>query len=246
MPKVVERYQNPVAGDTINLRLFVYNVNSLTDVDSIEKVDIYHVDKDTRTPENPTGRRFVESIPGTGVTNVDTGSYLLPLQTNVDQYILGRYHDVWTLNVTDVDPTHRIEQFFDIIPDLWYTTPLPVVYDFNFKFQPNRLRQGSRQYLVIEVIPNVPHASDLRAYYENLSIVSQISIFIEQACGPCLPKEQDLRLIVDCEPVPIREKRFAYYQLDTEEMECGIYNVWFKLLLGESIFISEKNQLQIF
>ena len=153
---------------------------------------------------------------------------------------------MWTLKVVDTEPHQSIQQFFDIIPDLWYTTPIPVVYDFEFKFQPNRLRQGSRQYLIIEVIPNVPRASDLKTYYENLSIVSQISISIEQSCGPCLPKEEDLRLVVDCEPVPIREKRFAYYQLDTCEMDCGIYNVWFKLEFGENIYVSDKSQLQIY
>jgi hypothetical protein len=246
MPKLVERYQNPVPGDTVNLRLFVYNVNSLTDIQSVEQVDIYFLDKGERTSINPDGRRLIESFPGTGVVAVDTGSYLLPMPTNVDQYLIGRYLDVWTLNVTDIDPVHKIEQFFDIIPDLWYTTPIPVVYDFNFKFQPNRLRHGSRQYLVIEVIPNVPRASDLKSYYENLAIVAQISINIEQTCGPCVPQEEDLRLVVDNEPVPIREKRFAYYKLDTTEMDCGIYNVWFRLEFGDNTYISDKNQIQIF
>lgn len=247
MPKTVERYQNPVVGDTINLRMFVYNVNSLTDVNSIGQVDIYYIDKEEKCPTNPDGRRLVQSFPGTDVVSVDTGSYLLPLQTAVDQYLIGRYVDSWTLNVTDVDPVHNIEQFFDIIPDLWYTTPIPVVYDFSFKFQPNRLRHGSRQYLVIEVIPNVPRASDLKAYYENLAIVSQINISIAQnTCDPCVPKEEDLRLVVDDEPVHIREKRFAYYKLDTRDMDCGIYDVWFRLEQGENTFISEKNQIQIF
>lgn len=246
MSKTVERYQNPTAGDLVNLRLFVYNINALTDVKGVEQVDIYYLDPSEKTNENPEGRRLVETRPGTDVLPVDTGSYVLPLQTMENKYVIGRYRDVWTLSVSDDEPTQRVEQFFDIIPDLWYTTPIPVVYDFSFKFQPNRLRQGSRQYLVIEVIPNVPRATDLKAYYENLAIVAQLSISIEQACGPCIPEEEDLRLIVDSEPVPIREKRFAYYQLDTSEMDCGIYNVWFTLEFGDNIYISEKNQLQIF
>ena len=244
--KTVERYQNPTAGDTVNLRLYVYNVNSLTDVNSVEQVQIFYLDQSERTVENPDGRRLVDTFPGTAVQAVDTGTYLLTIPTMENKYVLGRYKDVWTLNVEDNEPTQTIEQFFDIVPDLWYATPIPVVYDFSFKFQPNRLRQGSRQYLVIEVIPNVPRASDLKAYYENLAIVSQINISIEQACGPCLPQEEDLRIIVDQEPVHIREKRFAYYQLDTSEMACGIYNVWFRLMIGDCVFVSDKSQLQIF
>ena len=38
-----ERYQNPTTDDTVILRLFVYNQNSFSNVDSIEKVDIYKI-----------------------------------------------------------------------------------------------------------------------------------------------------------------------------------------------------------
>jgi hypothetical protein len=246
MAKTVERYQNPVVGDTVVLRLFVYNTNALTDIQSVEKVDIYHLDPSNKTPDNPDGRRLVETLEGSGVVAVDTGTYLLALPTMVNKYVIGRYLDVWTINVAEDELPQTVEQFFDIVPDLWYTTPVPIVYDFSFKFQPNRLRQGSKQYLVIEVVPNVPRATDLQAYYENLAIVSQLSISIEQRCGDCVPAEQDLRLVVDDEPVPFREKRFAYYKLDTSEMDCGIYDVWFKLECGSNTYISDKSQIQVY
>ena len=246
MSKTVERYQNPTAGDLVNLRLYVYNQNALTDVKAVAQVDIYYLDPNEKTEANPDGRRLVETILPPAISQEETGTYLLPLQTVANKYVIGRYLDVWTLTVADDEPTQRIEQFFDIVPDLWYTTPIPVVHDFSFKFQPNRLRQGSRQYLVIEVIPNVPRASDLKAYYENLAIVSQLYISMEQTCGPCTPQEADLRLIIENEPVPLREKRFAYYKLDTTDMDCGIYNVWFTLEFGDNTYISDKSQIQIY
>ena len=61
-----------------------------------------------------------------------------------------------------------------------------------------------------------------------------------------MPQEEDLRLIVDKEPVTYREKRYGYYQIDTADMEVGIYDVWFELDLGDNVYISERNQLQIF
>jgi hypothetical protein len=108
------------------------------------------------------------------------------------------------------------------------------------------LRQGSIQYLIAEVTPNVPRASDLKAYYENLAIVADLKISIEQACGPCVPQEADLRLLVDEEPMDYREKRLGFYKLDTTDMDEGIYNIWFTLCFGSCVFKSEKMQLQIY
>ena len=76
--------------------------------------------------------------------------------------------------------------------------------------------------------------------------MSDLKISIEQACGNCLSDEQDLRLIVDKELVQSREKRYGYYKLDTTEMDCGIYNVWFQLEFGGNVYISDKMQLQIY
>lgn len=241
-----ERYQNPVTDDDVNLRLFTYNSNNLADVEDVVKVDIYYLDPNERTDANPTGKRFIETFDGSVVTLEDTGTHLLALTLESPKYVVGRYIDEWTLNVINDEELRVVNNYFDVFPQLWYTTPIPVVYDFDFHFQPNKLRKGSKQYLRIEIKPNVPNATDLQRYYENLAVVAQISISIEQACVPCLPAESDLRLIIDDEPVPYREKRFGYYQLDTEDLECGIYNVWFKLEMGSNIYLSDKMQLQIF
>lgn len=241
-----ERFQNPVVGDTINLRLFSYNSNNLADFSSIVQVDIYYLDSAEVSDNNPDGRRLVQSFDGSAVTLEDVGTHLLPVPIVDVQYVIGKYVDVWTVAVSDSLPTSAIEQVFEIYPDLWYTTPIPIVYDFSFHFQPNKFRIGSKQYLIIEIVPNVPTAGDLRKYYENLAIVSDLSISIEFACGDCVPAEEDLRLIVDDVSVDYREKRYGYYQLDTTDMDCGIYNVWFKLEIGGNIYVSDKYQLQVY
>ncbi len=241
-----ERYQNPTYGDTVNLRLFSYNSNNLADFDSIEKVEIYQLDSSEVTEENPQGRRLVDTFDGTAVVLEDTGTHLLSVDLEKDKYLIGEYIDVWTVNPSAEDPAQTVEQCFSVYPALWYTTPTPVVYDFSFYFQPNKMRQGSKQFLIIEIRPNVPRGTDLDAYYQNLAIVSDLKISIEQRCGECLPAECDLRLIVDKEPVDYREKRYGYYRIDTEDWECGIYDIWFQLDFGENRYISERQQLQVY
>ncbi len=139
-----------------------------------------------------------------------------------------------------------IEQPWKIYPDLWFTSPTPVIYDFQFRFQPNRIRKGERKYLRIEIVPQVPNAADLARYYETLAIVSDLKISIEQACGPCVPAESDLRLVIDKEDVTFREKRYGYWQIDTEDMDCGIYNVWFQMEFATNVYISDRYQLQVY
>lgn len=246
MSRILERFQNPTSNDTIRLRLFSYNSNNFADIDLIEKVDIYFLDPEEVTTENPDGRRLVETIQGSSVQQSDTGQYYLDLAMETDQYVIGRYLDVWTIYPILEQPKQTVTTYFDVYPDLWYTTPAPVVYDFDFHFQPNRLRHGSKQYLIIEITPNVPKSADLCRYYENLAIGATISIFIEEMCGPCTPQESDLAMVVEDEVVALREKRFAYYQLDTEELDCGIYNVWFKLDFAGNTYISDKMQLEIY
>lgn len=241
-----ERYQNPTYGDDIRLRLFSYNSNNLADFDSIEKVDIYHLDPDEISATNKDGRRLVDSFDGTSVVVEDTGTHLLTVNLEKDKYLIGNYIDVWSVTADAEAPTQTIEQCFAVYPALWYTTPTPIVYDFSFYFQPNKIRQGSKQFLIIEIRPNVPRGSDLQKYYENLAIVSDLKISIEQRCGECIPDECDLRLIVDEESVDYREKRYGYYRIDTEDWECGIYDVWFRLDFGENRYISERQQLQVF
>jgi hypothetical protein len=241
-----ERYQNPVVGDLLNLRLFAYNSNNFADFREIEEVNIYYLDPAEINADNPDGRRLVESFNGDSVTSEDTGQYLLQTQLEQNVYVIGRYCDVWTVSVFEDQPSQTVEQYFEIYPALWYTTPMPIVYDFSFNFQPNKFRQNSKQYLIIEITPNVPRASDLRAYYENLAIVSDLKLTIEQRCGDCLPAERDARVIVEEVSVDYREKRFGYYQLDTADMECGIYDVTFRLDFGGNRYISDKHQFQIY
>jgi len=244
MANIRERYQNPVGGDTINLRLFTYNSNNLANVTGVSKVDIYFLDPTEVTETNLDGRRLVETI--TTITQESTGKYLIQLNLEEPKYCIGKYLDVWSLEFENEDCPASVENPFQIYPDLWYTTPIPVVYDFAFTFRPNRLRQGSKRYLIIEVTPNVPRGTDLARYYENLAIVADLNISIEELCGECVPVEEDLRLIVDNEPVDYREKRYGYFYLDTTDMDCAVYNVWFTLSLGENLYISDKSQLQIF
>lgn len=241
-----ERYQNPVVGDQVNLRLFAYNSNNFADFQEIEEVNIYYLDRAEVTAENPDGRRLVETFAGSAVVSTETGQYLLTIPLESEKYVIGKYVDVWSVRVNSEEPAGNIEQVFDVYPALWYTTPMPIVYDFSFMFQPTKFRKGSKQYLIIEIRPNVPTAGDLRKYYENLAIVSDLKISIEQRCGDCLPQESDLRLVVEKASVDYREKRFGYYQFDTEDLECGVYDVWFQLDFGGNRYISDRQQLQVY
>lgn len=241
-----ERYQNPAIGDTVNLRLFTYNSNNLANLQSIVNVETFYLDRTFISKENPDGRRLIETFDGSVVQTLDTGSYLLPVYLEPKKYVIGNNIDIWTVTIADDQPNNQIANVFQIFPALWYTTPIPVVYDFHFHFQPNKLRRGSKQFLIIEIIPSVPTAGDLRQYYENIAIVSDLLISIEQECGDCLPKERDERLLVDRQLVDFREKRHGYYQLDTSEMDCGIYNIWFELNFGSNIYISDKFNFQVY
>jgi hypothetical protein len=241
-----ERYQNPAVGDTVNLRMFTYNSNNLSDLSSVEEVNIYFLDPDNVSADVPDGRRLVETFESDAVTNSDTGTYLLPVLLENLRYTIGDYFDIWTVKAVDGEPSSTIVNRFAVYPNLWYTTPIPVVYDFNFHMQPNKMRQGSVQFLIIEINPNTPTAGDLRQYYENLAIVSDIRVSIEQTCGECLPAEEDLRLIVDKELIDYREKRHGYYKFDTRELSCGIYDIWFQLDFGDNRYISDRFKFQIY
>jgi len=76
--------------------------------------------------------------------------------------------------------------------------------------------------------------------------VADLKITIEQSCGACIPAQQDLRVIVDEAPVDFREKNHGFYQLDTQDLACGIYDVTFRLDFGTNIYLSDKKQLLIF
>jgi hypothetical protein len=233
-------------GNEVNLRLFTYNSSNLQDVIAVEQVAIYFLDPNNKTTTNPDGRRLVETIDGDSVTIEDTGTHLITINAETAKYTIGKYVDIWTVTLVEDEPSQTIENQFTLYPDLWYSTPTPIVFDFDFHFQPNKFRQGSKQFLIIEIIPNVPRSSDLERYYTNLAIVSDLKITIEQACGSCMPEEQDLRTIIDEESVDYRELRYGYYKLDTTDLDCGIYNVTLKLEFGDNIYISDRMPIQIY
>ena len=241
-----ERGQNPVITDDLLLRFFTYNSNARTDVHSINSVDIYFLDPLEKTAENPDGRRLVQTISGADVVRESEGSYYVSINLEANVYTIGDYIDVWRVTVQNLEPESTIEQQWRLYPNMWYTSPIPIVYDFSFDVKPNRIRQGSVKYLIVGIYPNVPKASDLERYYTNLAISANLKISIQQICGECLPEEKDLRLIVDEELIQNREKCTGYYLLDTTNLNCGIYDVWFKMELGENIFISDKQSIEIF
>lgn len=242
-----ERTQNPTCNDTIRLRLFSYNSNNRASLQSIQKVDIYFLDPSEITELNKDGRRLVQSIDGSEVVNESTGAYYVDVVASDPLYTIGNYIDVWDVTFESTECAEAsIANTFKIYPDLWFTSPIPPVYDFSFGFKPNRVVKGSKRYLVINISPNVPRGADLLPYYENLAIVSDLRVSIEKSCGDCVPQEKDLRLVVDRQLVDYRERSYAYYFLDTTEYDPGIYNIWFELTYAENVFVSEKNQLQIF
>jgi len=241
-----ERYQNPSTNETVRLRLFFYNANNFSNVASIEKIDLYRIENGFSI-NDPSARTFVKSIPGNEVVHDGVGRYYVDVKLEDGFFLLGNYCDIWTVNfVDDNEGSSEIINPFTVYPNLWYSTPIPVVYDFNFLFRPQKLRKGSKRYLIIEINPNVPKGTDLQRYYENLAIVSDLKVSIEQKCGTCVPQEQDLRMVVDRASVDYREKKFGYFMLDTNEMEVGIYDVWFEMEMGENTYISDRFQLQIY
>lgn len=241
-----ERSQNVIVGDTILLRFISWNSNNFANVKEIQKVDIYFLDPAEKSCTEPCGKRLVETIDGSDITLEDVGKYLLTLATSTPTYVIGKYSDEWSVVFEDNDEVSVIDNYFNIYPDLWFTSTMPAVYGFDFRFQPNRIRKGSKKYLIIQIVPNVPRATDLERYYVNLAINSGLSVTIEQACGPCTPAEEDLRLIVEEEEVTVRDGVFGYYLLDTTELDCGIYNLTLRLDYLDSVEISPKMQFQIF
>ncbi len=241
---VLERHQNGTVGSTMRLRLMTFNSNNFADVTSIESVTIYQIDNcDLKCPSN--GKLMVV-IPGADVVKDDTGQYYVDVTTSSPEWTIGTYSDVWKLNLPG-NQTGETFKTFKLYSDLWYFGTLPPVYTFDFRFQPNRFRQGSKKYIVIQIIPNVPRASDLEEFYTALAVTGNLYISIEKVCGPCpAPVEADLRMVVDKELVELREKVFGYYLFDTSELDCGVYNIFFELDVANIKEISTKYQLQIF
>ena len=241
-----QRFTNPVVGHDVILKLFSFRSNNRTNFNAVDKVEIYFLDPEEVTEENPEGRRLVETLTGASIVNVETGLYQVTLTLSDTKYTIGDYVDVWYAYIEANDDLSTVENTWMIYPDLFYTSPLPIVHDFSFAFRPNKLRLGSKQYIIIDITPNVTNASDLARYYENIAIVSPLKISIEQVCGDCLPAEEDLRIIADEVDVELREKGRGYYFLDTEELTTGLYDIWFTMEFGGNTYVSSKQQLQLY
>ena len=245
-----ERNQNPVIGDELNLRLFTYNSNHRQQVDSVESVEIYQVDPTSVSEENPEGLNLVLTVEGTDVEVVPDdfgGHYRIQTLLAESSYVVGNYIDVWNIRFNE-NQSGTVTNSFRILSNLWYASDMPIVYDFSYGFRPNRIRKGERRWLTVNVVPNVPSAGDLERYYMNLSVASPVRIFIEKRCGECVPSERDLRVVVDGGEVQYRRGSEGYFFLDTDGlgMDCGIYDVWFELEFGESKYLSDSLQLQIY
>jgi hypothetical protein len=242
-----QRYQNPTVSDTVRLEFFVLNSNNFAEVQAINSVSIFYLDPNKVSCNNPDGRTLVQSIPGSSVQNPNVGEYFIDLFLDPALYPnIGRYIDEWNVVFVNGDPPALHDQLFQIFSQLWYTTPIPIVYDFSFYFQPNRMRFGEKKWIEIEITPNVPRATDLCAYYENLAISAQLFVNMALACGPCIPCESDLQTVVDRQPVQYREKNRGFFKLDTTTLDCGMYNIWFELDFGDNIYISDTNQFQVY
>lgn len=241
-----QRYQNPNIGDTVRLLLTTYNSNNRVDLDSVSEVNIYTLDPTEVTDANPDGRRLVQTFTGASIVKVSgtLGEYYVDAELTSNLYTIGDYIDSWVCVYRGQETIQ--ENGWRIYPDLFIATPIPIVYDFQFRFRPNRIRKGSKRYLIVEVEPNVPNISDLKRYYLNLAVSAPLKIYIEMACVDCMPQESDLRMVVDGDPITYRENCRAYYMLDTSEMDCGEFYVSFEMECGESLYVTEKQILQIF
>ncbi len=247
MAALKDRYQNPTIGDTVKLEFFVLNSNMTAEVSAINVVRIFFLDPAAVTVVNPNGKVLVQTIPGASVQNPQQGEYLIDLYLDPAIYTqTGRYVDEWEVVFQPGDVPALHDQLFQVYPELWYTTPIPIVYDFSFYFQPNRMRFGEKKVIEIEIIPNVPRATDLCAYYENLAISAQLFVTMVQKCGDCIPCETDLRTVIDRQPTFYREKNRGFFKLDTTQFDCGIYDIWFELDFGTNVYISDTNQFQIY
>lgn len=241
-----ERSQNPVIGDDLNLKLFVYNGNNFATPEEIRKVEIWTTDPAEKSESNPNGLRLVEEIDGSQVTELAEGQYQAQITLAQDKYVIGRYADVWYVTLTENGRETRREQYFEVFPDLWYTSPMPIVYDFSFHFQPNRMAKGNKKPIMIEVVPNVPRASDLAKYYENLVMGADIRVSMRKHCGECVPVEEDLRLVLDNVPVEYKDRNRAFLTIDTDEIGCGVFDVWFKMDFGGNTYVSDPSQFQVY
>lgn len=240
------RNQNPVIGSTIRLKFFTFSGGEFADPHSVDEVNVYKLYSTEDTEENPLGRTLIKTIESSSITKSDVGKYYIDLELDGSTFTQGHYQDEWSLVFEEGDETCKSPMYFQIYPTMWFTDSMPIVHDFSFDFQPNKIVVGSKKYLQVAVKPEVPRGTDKQRYYENMAIAGDLYISIEQKCGDCLPEEQDLRLVVDRELIAERDGCVGYYRLDTSELDCGMYDVWFEANLGPNVFISDKQPLQIY
>jgi hypothetical protein len=246
---VKERNQNPLVGDTVRLKFFIFNGSDFTDPHEIQKVDIYKLYATDATTENPLGRVLLTTVEAVDIVKDGVGKYYIDLELAVPLFTQGNWQDEWHVEFEEDSPVCQSPMAFRILPTVWFTDSMPIVHDFSFEFRPNRIVLGSKKYLQVTVRPDVPRGTDKERYYENMAVAGELYISIEQKCGECLPEELDLRLLVDQEQITERDGCTGYYLLDTTEdsdFDCGIYNVWFEAHLGPNVFISDKQPFQIY
>lgn len=239
---VKERDTNVVCNDTVTLRLYQFNENTASDVQSINKVEIYFLDPYGITCENPDGRKLIQT---TAATRNATGEYSVAVTLTSPLYGIGKYIDVWYIIYKSGECPGTTKFGFSIGADKWYANSQPYIWSFDFAFRPTRFRKNEKKHIIVEVTPNVPHISDLERYYADLNTYPALYVSLSLRCAECVPVEQDLRTVVERQKIEVRNKRLGYFFLDTTDLDCGIYDIWFDLDMGESTFISPKNQIQI-
>lgn len=253
-----ERGQNPVLGDTINLRSFLYNSNQPSDPYQITRVLVYFLDPQMRSKSNPEGRILVETIPAEGIQRVESGHYLAQLATNETAFQIGSYIDHWEIQYEETDlRLGVVENSFKIYSDLWVSSPLPLVHDIGFEFSPFKFVSGSKKYLRVDVSPKVPSKDILENYYFYLNNIADLHIHIELVEGEGYDRLNPIKnILVNWASITYRDGLTGYYLLDSTidprpqsngaPWPVGIYNVSFRSALGETVHLSRPYKMQIF
>lgn len=241
-----ERSENLRPNDNVTLRRYIFNGGIPADPFQVNQVNIYQLFVVDPTVENKYGKSIVQTFTTNDITKDDVGQYSINFDLISPLYTVGKYTDEWNILFEYDMPISTQADYFQIYTNAWFTDTKPLVYNFNFDFTPDRLQQGSIQYLQIQITPNVPRGTDKQRYYENLVYAGNLFVSLEQTCGNCLPDEADLRTVIDREPVGFKDFLVGYYQLDTTELDCGVYNIWFEFDLGGNVYLSDKQPFQIY
>lgn len=253
-----ERYQRPVLGDTVKLKILVYSSNQKANAHQVLGVTIFYLDIDQRSEGNPDGRIEVAAVLPANISNDAPGEYSVDLELNQVDFRIGDYVDRWEFLFEDADNYPGIiENDFTVYRDLWYTSPKPLIYELGFNLSPNKIVQGTRKYLRVDLDVYAPDASTREAYYYSLATMADVHISIVQDEGEGYdPQVPGNNTIVNWSPVQFREDNSGYYLLDTSvdprpqmngaAMPNGIYLVQFRAGLGETLHLSPRFHLQIY